>query len=203
MRGLTRDTLPARRFRFRHLLATVAAVVTTACGEPAWRGVVIEPAREIPAFTFTASDGRTISTAPEDGRPTLVFFGYTHCPDVCPMTLADWARVKTALGAQGDRVRWLFVTVDPARDTPAVAEGYARQFDPAFLGLSGDSATVAGMQQAFMVASYETPGVTEADYLVTHSSQCFLVDDTGRLRTMYSFDSGVDAMTADLRRLLR
>jgi protein SCO1/2 len=132
-----------------------------------------------------------------------VFFGYTHCPDVCPVTLADWTRAKAALGDQADRVRWLFVSVDPARDTPAVAEAYARQFDSSFVGLSGDSATTAGIQAAFTVASYETPGATDADYLVTHASQCFLVDDTGTLRAMYSFNSGVDAIVADLQRVLR
>lgn len=184
-------------------VVALLGVLLVACGEPQWRGIAIEPAREIPAFTFVRANGDTLSTAPEAGRPTFVFFGYTHCPDVCPVTLADWTRAKAALGTRADRVRWLFVSVDPARDTPAVADAYAKQFDPAFLGLSGDSATTAGIQQAFTVASYETPGATDADYLVTHASQSFLVDDTGKLRAMYSFNSGVDAMVADLQRLMR
>ncbi len=183
--------------------AALFVLASSACGDPQWRGITIEPARDIPAFRFVQSNGDTLSTAPEDGRPTLVFFGYTHCPDVCPVTLADWTRAKAALGDQADRVRWLFVSVDPARDTPAVAEAYAQQFDPTFVGLSGDSATTAGIQRAFTVASYETPGATDADYLVTHASQCFLIDDTGQLRAMYSFNSGVDAIVADLQRLLR
>ncbi|MDP3135995.1 MAG: SCO family protein, partial [Burkholderiaceae bacterium] len=141
--------------------------------------------------------------APEAGRPALVFFGYTHCPDVCPVTLADWSRAKAALGEKASRVRWIFVTVDPARDTPALAEAYARQFDASFIGVSGDSATTAAIQDAFTIASYETPGATEADYLVTHASQSFLVDDAGRLRAMYSFNSGVEAIVADLAQLLR
>ncbi len=183
--------------------ALIIGLALGGCGETQWRGIAIEPAREIPAFSFVQANGDTLSTAPELGRPTLVFFGYTHCPDVCPVTLADWTRAKAALGDRADRVRWLFVSVDPARDTPAVAEAYARQFDSSFRGLSGDSATTAAIQRAFTVASYETPGATEADYLVTHASQCFLVDDTGKLRAMYSFNSGVDAMVADLQRLLR
>ncbi len=187
----------------RASVAALLGLALVACGEPNWRGIVIEPARDIPAFRFVRSNGDTFSTAPQDGRVTLVFFGYTHCPDVCPVTLADWTRAKAALGDKGNRVRWLFVSVDPARDTPTVAEAYAKQFDPAFLGLSGDSATTAGIQQAFTVASYETPGATAADYLVTHASQSFLVDDTGQLRAMYSFNSGVDAMVSDLQRLLR
>lgn len=174
-----------------------------ACGEPAWRGISLDPPREVPAFAFVQTNGDTVSTAPEAGRPTLVFFGYTHCPDVCPVTLADWSRVKQALGDDAERVRWYFVTVDPARDTPAVAEAYAQQFDAAFRGLSGDSATVADMQRAFSVSSYETPGATDDDYLVTHAAQSFLLDDAGTLRAMYQFNSGTEALEADLRRLLR
>jgi len=174
-----------------------------ACGEPEWRGISLDPPRDVPSFAFVQTNGDTISTTPEPGRPTLVFFGYTHCPDVCPVTLADWSRVKLALGDDAERVRWYFVTVDPARDTPAVAEAYARQFDAAFVGLSGDSATVAGMQRAFSVSSYETPGASTDDYLVTHAAQSFLLDDLGRLRAMYQFNSGTEALEADLRRLLR
>jgi protein SCO1/2 len=192
-----------RTLRTLGLGVALTAGTLAACGEPAWQGIAIDPPRAIPAFAFASSAGDSISTAPEPGRPTMVFFGYTHCPDVCPVTLADWSRVKRELGPDGDRVRWLFVTVDPARDTPSVAEAYATQFDPAFRGLSGDSATVAGIQQAFSVASYETPGATDDDYLVTHAAQCFLLDDTGQLVTMYQFNTGTDAMVADLRRLLR
>lgn len=174
-----------------------------ACGEPEWRGISLDPPRDVATFTFVQTNGDTVSTAAEAGRPTLVFFGYTHCPDVCPVTLADWSRVKQALGKDAERVRWYFVTVDPARDTPAVAEAYARQFDTAFVGLSGDSVTVTDMQRAFSVSSYETPGATDRDYLVTHAAQSFLLDDTGRLRAMYQFNSGAEALEADLRRLLR
>lgn len=200
----------ARADRTHHVVPVPSRVVLgallgalMACGEPEWRGISLDPPRDVPAFTFVQTNGDTVSTAAEPGRPTLVFFGYTHCPDVCPVTLADWSRVKQALGTDAERVRWYFVTVDPARDTPAVAEAYARQFDATFVGLSGDSVTVAGMQRAFSVSSYETPGATEDDYLVTHAAQSFLLDDTGRLRAMYQFNSGTEALEADLRRLLR
>jgi protein SCO1 len=204
VRRLARLSHPRRfaAFSTRGVLALLLSA-SLACGEPEWRGISLDPPREVPAFTFVRPSGDTVSTAAESGRPTLVFFGYTHCPDVCPVTLADWSRVKQALGADADRVRWFFVTVDPARDTPEVADAYARQFDTSFVGLSGDSATVAGMQRAFSVASYETPGATDADYLVTHAAQSFLLDDAGRLRAMYQFNSGTEALEADLRRLLR
>lgn len=180
------------------LLATLAA-----CADRPFRGVTFDPPQPVGDFSFVTPTGDTISTAPEPGRPTMVFFGYTHCPDVCPVTLADWTRVKTQLGRSASRVRWYFVSVDPERDTPEVAQAYAQQFDSSFVGLSGDPTTLADMQQDFSVASFSTPGATEDDYLVTHASQSFLVDDTGQLRVMYSFNSGVDAIVEDLTRLLR
>ncbi len=190
-------------YRVRRFLTILAAASLAACGQSALGGAPIDPPIEVASFTFTLPDGSAFSTAPIAGRPTMVFFGYTHCPDVCPLTLADWTRARTQLGDNADRVRWLFVSVDPERDTPAVAQQYAHQFDSTFVGLSGDSATVAGMQRAFLVDSYTSPGATAADYLVTHASQSFLVDDEGQLRTMYSFNSGVQEMVADLQRLLR
>lgn len=185
------------------MLAALLMLALVACGDPAWKGISMEPAREIPAFTFLQSNGATYSTAPEAGRPTFVFFGYTHCPDVCPITLADWSKAKRALGDDGERVRWLFVTIDPERDSASLAESYARQFDESFIGLSGDAETVAAIQKAFSVGSYQEPGANDDDYLMAHASQSFLVDDSGMLRTMYSFNSGVDAMVSDLQRLLR
>lgn len=193
----------ARRFA----LLIVTLLPTVACTSPEWRGITVDPPQPIPAFTFVAANGDTVSTAPERGRPTLLFFGYTHCPDVCPVTLADWSRARAQLSAQlgddAERVRWLFVSVDPARDTPDVAAAYAAQFDARFVGLSGDSATTAGIQRAFSVTSYETPGATDADYLVTHASHVFLLDDTGQLRLMYPFNVGPEALVSDLTRLLK
>lgn len=200
MRVVPRRTLATL---MRLTLATLMLLTLSACGEPAWKGISMEPLREIPPFSFVQSNGSTYSTAPETGRPTFVFFGYTHCPDVCPITLADWSKAKRALGADGERVRWLFVTIDPERDSASVAESYARQFDESFIGLSGDAETVAAIQKAFAVGSYQEPGASDDDYLMAHASQSFLVDDSGVLRTMYSFNSGVDAMVGDLQRLLR
>lgn len=184
-------------------LGALVLLALSACGEPAWKGISMEPSREIPAFSFVQSDGTTYSTSPEAGRPTFVFFGYTHCPDVCPITLGEWSKAKRTLGEDGERVRWLFVTIDPERDSAVLAESYARQFDESFIGLSGDAETVAAIQKAFAVGSYQEPGASDDDYLMAHASQSFLVDGTGVLRTMYSFNSGVDAMVSDLQRLLR
>lgn len=181
----------------------VALALVSACGEPTLRGTAFEPPIDVPAFTFSQADGSAFSTAPVAGQLTLVFFGYTFCPDICPLTLSEWARARTLLGPDADRVRWLFVSVDPERDTPQLAQQYAQQFDSAFVGLSGDAETVAAIQRAFSVASYSTPGERPEDYLVTHASQSFLLDAEGRLRAMYAFNSSVQDLVADLRALLK
>jgi protein SCO1/2 len=132
----------------------------------------------------------------------VLFFGYTHCPDVCPTTLADWKRVRAKLGDDAKRVRFVFVTVDPDRDTPAVAERYARMYDAAFEGVSGDAITTSRIMEAFGVAAAREPGTNATGYLVSHSSQVFLVDSHGKLVALYPFGTGWDALAADLGRLL-
>lgn len=172
-------------------------------------GTPLNPPRALPAFTLTRADGATYRTTPEHDRPMLVLFGYTNCPDVCPTTLADWVRVKQRLGADAARVRFLFVSVDPARDTPAIAQAYAAKFDPSFVGVTADSATLTRMQQAFGVASFEEGSMPMADssmghamYLVNHTTATFLVDARGRLVAVHSFGRGWNAIASNLERLL-
>ena len=132
----------------------------------------------------------------------LVFFGYTHCPDICPTTLADWKRAKAKLGSDGNRVRFLFVTVDPERDTPEVADRYAKQFDPSFIGVSGDSATTAGIMSAYGVRAVREPAPDSSTYTMGHSAYTFLVDSRGRIIAMYSMGMGWEILAADLKTLL-
>ena len=185
----------------RVLLAVVVAV--GGCGfDSGLHGVAVKPPRELPTFAFTRADGSVFRTGAEADRPMVVFFGYTHCPDVCPTTLMDWKRVKQELGKNASRVRFVFVTVDPERDTRDVADKYAKQFDASFVGLSGDSATTARIQEAFGVASIRESSTSAAGYLMSHSSQVFLVDPRGRLVVLYAFGTGWDALLADLKQLL-
>jgi protein SCO1 len=102
---------------FLSRLVPLLIVAVTACGEP-MRGVEIQDPDPAPPLVFTAFDGTSVDLAAEQGKVVLVYFGYTHCPDVCPTTMSDWARAKRALGDRADRVRWIFVSMDPERDTP-------------------------------------------------------------------------------------
>jgi protein SCO1/2 len=160
------------------------------------------PPKALASFSFSDSTGKVFSTAPAASMATLVFFGYTNCPDVCPTTLADWVRVKRALGVGAKQVRFLFVSVDPARDTPAITARFAAQFDTSFVGVSGDSATTTNMQRAFGVASSKQPASSAEGYLMGHSSQAFLVDDKGRMVVTYAYGAGWDAMAADIKNVL-
>ncbi len=195
--------LLSRRRASTVAFALAALVVLGACEtKGGFHGIEIDPARPLPAFEFTQADGTVLRTIAESGRPQLYFFGYTHCPDVCPTTLADWTRVKKALGTAASRVRFVFVTIDPKRDTPAIASRYAAQFDSSFFGASGDSLTTARIKEAFGVVAYHEGGTEPNGYFVSHSSQVFLVDGKGRLVAQYPFGIGWEAMTADLKRFL-
>lgn len=187
------------------LIAGCDTVRDAAGGAPGggFRGVSLGAGKPAPELVLPTASGEPFDLAAERGRVVLLFFGYTHCPDVCPTTLSDWARVRQQLGDQAARVRFVFVSVDPDRDTPAVVQGYASQFDPSFVGLSADDATLAQLRPAFgLVAQSEQPDSSGA-YGVAHSSQVFLVDPQGRLRILYPFGSTSTDMLEDIRRLLR
>jgi protein SCO1/2 len=184
------------------MAACLAAATMLAC-RPArsYHGVVIDPPRKVATFTFRRADASALSTLPNTGQVQLVFFGYTNCPDVCSTILADWARARRTLGADTARVRFLFVTVDPARDTPAVTQRYASQFSDGIVGLSGDSATTERMQTAFGVASERGAGST--NYFMGHSSQTFVVNDQGDIVLMFGYGTEWQSIAADLHTLLQ
>jgi protein SCO1/2 len=179
----------------------LGALLTASC-EPSFDGVAIDPPRAMPAFTFVRADGARVSTVPAPGQYTVLFFGYTHCPDVCPTTMADWTRVKAQLGAKAAQVRFLLVSVDPERDTPAVVEAYARRFDTQFIGLSGTPMQTAAILQAYGIAATPEMGADHAIHLVSHSSQVHLLDDAGRLIALYPSGTPWQALATDLARRL-
>lgn len=173
-----------------------------------YHGVAYDPPGAAPALHLATAAGGAFDLAratADSGRAALVFFGYTHCPDVCPTTLADWARVKRLLGADAARVRFVFVTVDPERDSAAAVARYVAQFDPAFVGLAPSRAALDAAERAWGVASYrEEPaaGGGGAGYTVAHPAQVFAVDPAGRLRLFYGLGARPADVADDLRRLL-
>jgi protein SCO1 len=152
-------------------------------------------------FKLVDQNGKTISDQDFKGRPFLVFFGFTHCPDVCPTTLFEVSEVLRALGPDADRMRALFITVDPERDTPAVIKDYLSSFDPHLSGLTGDSATIAAVAKAYRVYFKKVP-LDQGGYTMDHTAIVYLMDKDGRFVSPFSLKRTPDAAAADLRRYL-
>jgi len=152
-------------------------------------------------FQLTDQNGREITDKDLKGRPFLVFFGFTHCPDVCPTTLFEVSEIMRALGPDAERTRALFVTVDPERDTPAVMKDYLSSFDPHLVGLTGDPAAVAAVAKAYRVYFKKVP-LDQGGYTMDHTAIVYLMDKDGRFVSPFSLKRSTDAAAADLRRYL-
>jgi protein SCO1 len=158
-------------------------------------------------FVMTrAADGRRVTEADYRGRIVMLYFGYTFCPDVCPTTLANVADILKQLGPDAERVRLLFVTVDPNRDTLPVLADYVKNFAPEIDGLRGDADELASLARRYRVVYSVTPATGTHPYEVTHGSAIYVFDATGAARLLISSlaTTGVDVagVTADLRRLI-
>jgi protein SCO1 len=142
------------------------------------------------------TSGRVRHLADFRGKAVVLFFGFTHCPDVCPTTLADLAGVMKALGADADRVQVLFVTVDPERDTPQDLDQYVHAFDPRFIALRGDPAATARVAKEFKI--YYEKRKQGDTYTVDHSAQSYVIDPAGRLRLLVRHDRLAEDLPHDL-----
>jgi len=154
-------------------------------------------------FSLADPTGKLRSLAEFRGRFVAVFFGYTHCPDVCPTALADLARVRRSLGNDAARLQVLFVTLDPARDTGEVIARYVQGFDSSFIGLRGDEAATRDAAKRFRIffeAGKAAPATGE--YAIQHSSGIFLLGPDGKPRLFFGPDATSQTIEADLRRVL-
>ena len=136
------------------------------------------------------------------GKVTVIFFGYTQCPDVCPTTMAELAQVKRALGKDGERVQGVFVTIDPERDTPEVLRNYVASFDPGFVALRGTPEQTAAAAKEFKVFYAKVPGKSPGSYTMDHTAASYVLDPAGRVRLFVRYGSGSTALAADLKALL-
>lgn len=151
-------------------------------------------------FRLTDHNGKPRTLADFRGKAVVLFFGYTHCPDVCPTTLGDLAQAMQRLGKDADRVQVLFITVDPERDKPELMAQYVPAFHPSFLGLSGDAQATAQAAKAFYVAYLKQP--TTSGYNMDHSVGTFLVDPKGKVRLRAPLGQSADWLAEDIRLLL-
>jgi protein SCO1/2 len=185
--------------------ALLLALLLGACSPdaPKFRSTDITGADFGKSLELTGHDGKPRTLADFKGKAVVLFFGYTHCPDICPTTLADAAAAMKALGADAARVQVLFVTVDPERDTAEVLSKYVPAFHPAFLGLRGDAAATQRAAKEFKIFYEKRAGGAPGAYTVDHSGQSYLFDPQGRLRLVIRHDRIAQDLAADLRQLLQ
>jgi protein SCO1/2 len=157
-------------------------------------------------FTLTMAGGRRVSDRDFPGKWMLIYFGYTHCPDICPTTLAELGQVLNKLGPLADQVQPIYISIDPERDTPEIMASYAKQFDPRILGLSGRAADIAAAANQYRVfyAKRVLKDEPAGEYAMEHSAFVYVVDPHGKYVTLFSPISGQqpDEMAAKLRELM-
>jgi protein SCO1 len=189
----------------RTFAAGVATVMTLACRrEPPEHGMLIDDPQAAPALRLTDALGRPFDLASQHHQKTFVYFGYTHCPDACPTTLSDWARARALLGPDGALVHVVFVSVDPERDTPQIAQSYARQFDSTFTGLVAGTPQLERIKSdwGFVVERDDMPGMKIGEYGVTHPAGVYFVDGDGKLKFVFGPGTKPKELASDLKRLL-
>jgi protein SCO1/2 len=152
-------------------------------------------------FKLIDQSGKPITDLDMKGRPFLVFFGYTHCPDICPTTLFEMSEVMRALGQDADRVSALFITVDPERDTPAAMADYLSSFDPHLRGVTGDRQAIDAVEKAYRVYAKKVP-TDSGDYSMDHTALVYLMDKQGRFVAPFKLNRKPEEAAADLRRYL-
>ena len=154
-------------------------------------------------FRLTDHAGKTRSLADFRGKAVLIFFGFTHCPDVCPTTLSDMRQVMQKLDKDAEKLQVLFVTVDPKRDTQELLAKYVPSFHPTFLGLYGDEAATNKVAKDFKIVHQIQEGKTPESYTVAHTAASLVFDPQGRLRLFINYGMEVDKVTADIKLLLK
>jgi protein SCO1/2 len=168
-----------------------------------YKGTVFDPPVPMPNFELMDTQGQPFQLNQTKGEVTLVYFGYTFCPDICPLTLAD---IKKALAEleERDKVHVVFISVDPERDTPEVLDRYVHAFDPKFIGLTGEFAKIQEVMKPFGAYAEKEPAKgSAAEYLVNHTARLYLIDPQGELLLTYSFGFKPEELRSDLAHVLQ
>jgi protein SCO1 len=189
-----RFILPVIAFGLGLVALAVAAFVMLSPEQGTTRSAIGGP------FELTTHDGRVITDAQLKGRPALIFFGFTHCPDVCPTALYELTEVFKKLGPDA-KIAAYFVTVDPERDTPAVMKDYVSNFDKRITGLSGDAAKTDAIMKAYRVYAKKVPG-TNGDYTMDHTAIVYLMDKQGRFINAFNLSQAPEAAAKELQKYL-
>lgn len=181
-------------------IATAFGYEAAAASQGVSLGTVINPPLMVRNFTLPASTGQDLSMYDLNGKYRMIFFGYLHCPDFCPLTMAEFKRVKQLLGEYADQVDFIYVSVDGARDTPELIASWLSNFDSTFIGFSGDDVTLADIQPDYgFYYQRRLDTGSQAEYVIDHSTRSYLLDREGRLRSSFTYDTTPEVIANALR----
>ena len=188
-----------------YALLTGAIGTIAACSEqkPAFSSIDVTGADYAKDFALTDHNGQPKSLKDFAGKVVVMFFGYTQCPDVCPTTMAELAEIKKLLGADGSKLQGVFVTIDPARDTPEVLKAYMGNFDPTFLALVPTPTQLAALAKDYKIYYKKVEGKTDTSYTMDHSAGSYVYDTQGKLRLFTRYGTGPKPLADDIRMLLK
>ena len=179
------------------------AMLLQSCNEPLnWNATDVSGVMPDLEFSLTGPDGEIVKSSSLQGKPALIFFGFTSCPDVCPTTLTQLSMIMKKLGSQASDIQVALVSVDPGRDTPEVMKTYTAQFGPWLLGLTGSEQALTTLREAYGVYAAMESSDEKGAYNVMHSAAVFAFDATGRARLLISDVSDIDAVVSDIKQLL-
>jgi protein SCO1/2 len=187
---------------FLVLIGVLGVYLVTQTTPYTFQGSLIDPPAPAADFTLTGAEGHTFRLIDQRGKVVLLFFGYTNCPDFCPTTLSDFKRVHEQLGDKADQVEFVFITLDPERDTPERVTDYVRAFNPDFIGLSGTLEELEPVWKGYGVFRQVQEVESAAGYLLDHTVTVYLIDSEGDWRMTFPYGLGADAIAADVAHLL-
>jgi protein SCO1/2 len=181
------------------------AIVTASCQTYQWRGTPYQEPQTAPEIEGINWDDSPFRLSEQAGKVALLFFGYTYCPDICPTTLAEFKQIKSALGDQAEDVEFVFVSLDPERDSPQRLSEYVPAFDEDFYGVFVEGDRLPGILSAYGAIAQKRPAESGDPnaYTVDHTARTYLVDPAGRLFLSYSFGTPTGDVASDVRQLLR
>lgn len=186
------------------LLGVIGILSACSDSKPQFAAIDVTGADYAKDFQLTDHNGQPRNLQDFRGKIVVLFFGYTQCPDVCPTSMTELVEVKKLLGADGDKLQGLFVTVDPARDTPELLKAYMANFDPTFLALYAASPEkLAALAKDYKVYYKKVEGKTPTSYTMDHSAGSYIYDTDGKLRLYTRYGSGAPAMASDIKLLLQ
>jgi protein SCO1 len=168
-----------------------------------YHGLLIESPPPLSDFTLIADDGEVGSLRDHRGKLTVLYFGYTYCPDVCPATMFELKRMMEELGKKGEDVQVIMVSVDPERDKPEQLGDYVKSFHPTFIGMTGNDDELLGITTQLGIFYERHEGTPDSGYLVDHTATVSVMDRDGRLRLVFPFGTTGAEMAADMRQLLK